>query len=78
MTNEIAALWDAWLAAERLWVAEIVNACPRKWPGAVRYTAAAKGEPGTPLRAASDAWEAAKVAFFAAGGYDWLKRGKAP
>lgn len=72
----ICTLHKAWLAADTAWHNAIVDAYPKKWPGDVRYTPAGKGEPGTPLRAAHDAWESARDAFHAAGGFNALRPGR--
>lgn len=56
-------LFAAWAEADDAWMAAIKAAYPRKNAGDVRYTALAKGEPGTELRAAYDAFHAAAAAW---------------
>jgi hypothetical protein len=46
--------WNAWIAADNAWHAEIEKAYPRQHAGDIRYTALGKGKPGTALRAAHD------------------------
>ncbi len=42
-------------AADDAWTAAYQAICPKKtWPGDFRYTAAARGEPGSTLRALYD------------------------
>lgn len=50
--KSIRELWEAHIAADRAWMAEIEKAFTKEWPGDVRYTAKAKGEPCTDLRLA--------------------------
>jgi hypothetical protein len=75
MTNvtQLQALYDSWIAADRAWMDAIESAHPREWPGDVRYTSRGKGEPGSALRAAHDTFTAARDAFHAAGGSEWLQ-----
>lgn len=49
--TEVNVLFDAAVAADKEWTAEIEKAFPREWPGDVRYRVKAEGLPGTPLRA---------------------------
>lgn len=58
--------YAAAIAADESWMAEIRRAYPREWAGDVRYTDRAHGEPGTPLRAAYEAYESARITFEAA------------
>ncbi len=65
--TDLIALRNAWYAADEAWSTEYTKLCgPREWPGDVRYTARAKGEAGSPCRAAYDACVAAREAYQAA------------
>jgi hypothetical protein len=66
----IASIYEAHIAADRAWLVQIALAFPMEWPGELRHTQRAKGEPGTRLRAAyerfietRDEWEAAHAAL---------------
>lgn len=63
-------LFAAWNAADEQWMIAVMREFPRQWPGDVRYTAAARGQPGTPLRAAYEKYAAARDAARKAAG--WL------
>lgn len=54
--------YNAFAAADDAWSAELVRAFGKRASEA-RYTAEGKGEPGTPLRAASDAFHEARKAW---------------
>lgn len=48
------------IAADKAWSDAYRAICPRRtWPGDFRYTAAAKGEPGSELRRLYEAFRAA-------------------
>jgi hypothetical protein len=57
------SLFTAWTEADDAWMKALKAAFPRKNAGDVRYTSLAKGEPGTELRAAYDAFHAAGAAW---------------
>lgn len=66
----IASIYEAHAAADRAWMVQIALAFPMEWPGDIRSTERAKGEPGTRLRAAyerhvdaRDKWEAAHASL---------------
>jgi hypothetical protein len=50
------------IATDQAWMTEIRKAFPYQRAGDVRYTDKANGEPGTPLRAAYEAYVAARDA----------------
>lgn len=54
--RSLPVIHGEWIAAENEWMALIRAAFPRKRAGDVRYTDEGKGEPGTALRAAYDAF----------------------
>lgn len=68
----IQQLHAAWLSADTAWTAAMQAAYPRAWPGDIRYIPKGRGELGTPLRAAYEAYTAARDAFHAAGGFGKL------
>ena len=51
--TDINQAYSRFLKADENWTKQIKKHCKGR-PGDVRYTAAAKGMPGTPLRAAYD------------------------
>jgi hypothetical protein len=58
------AVYGAWVAADEAWMAALRQAFPRKRNiGDLRYTDAGKGEVGTPLRKAFDAFVRAGSAW---------------
>lgn len=63
-------LFAAWNDADEKWMIAVKASFPRQWPGDVRYTAAANGQPGTPLRSAYDKYVLARDAARKAAG--WL------
>lgn len=72
-TRHLDDLHRAWSNADDKWMHELERAFPRRWPGDLRYTPKARGLPGTPLRAAYEAYTAAREAFYRAGGAEWLQ-----
>lgn len=65
--NPVEAAVAAALAADAAWSAAYNEIRPpRTWPGDFRYTDAAKGEPGSPLRALYDDFRAKSDALSAA------------
>lgn len=60
---------QAFCAADDAWSLELRKAFGKQ-AGDVRYTARGKGDPGSVLRAAYDAREAARVAYDRSRGYD--------
>lgn len=73
MPENIRFYYDALVAADKTWMAAIEVAYPAEWPGDVRYRAKSEGAPGTPLRAAHDAFKEARARFDAAGGWSVLQ-----
>ena len=71
--SNVRELYEAWSTADAEWTKAIRAAFPSHWPGDIRYTPKAKGEPNSPLRAAYDARTAAQNAFYQAGGRLWLQ-----
>lgn len=73
MTQPVRFYYDALVAADRAWSAATETAFPGEWPGDVRYRVKGEGAPGTPLRAAFDAFKEARAQFDAAGGWPVLQ-----
>lgn len=71
--SNLKTLHANWSAADRAFTAAIESTYPKEWPGDVRYTSRAKGEDGSPLRAAYDTLQATRAAFYDAGGAEWLQ-----
>lgn len=70
MASEIQILHAEFVAADRAWQAEIERCFPKEWPGDVRYTKRAEGEPGSDLRSKHEAFAAARDAWQKAIGID--------
>ena len=53
---------NAAMEAEKVWVNELMRVYPKEYPN-VRYTPLARGDAGTYLRAASEAYSAAMTVY---------------
>jgi hypothetical protein len=69
-------LYDELTAADRAWN-DTIEVTFGGWPGDHRYRKYAEGDPGTKLRTAYDAFNAARRAFDEAGGWAALKKERA-
>lgn len=65
MTNETnLSLYDAWVIADKAWMSALRQAFPhKKTIGDLRYLSEGKGEPGSELRIAYDAFISAGNAW---------------